>query len=801
MMKKLVYVITALLMVFSASSQEREEITGTIRGKVIDKALGAPLPGATVVVINSQPLLGTTTDLNGQFEIENVPVGRQSIKVSFLGYSDAVKSQMNVITGKDLYLTVELEENITQMKEVVISARQDKATGQNEMATVSARTFSVEESQRFAGARNDVSRMAMNFAGVRGANDAVNDIVIRGNSSNALLWRYNGIDIPNPNHFGQFGGTGGPVSMLNNNVLQNSDFLTGAFPAAYGNAIGGVFDLRTRHGNNQKHEFLGQVGFNGFELGAEGPLSGNKKGSYLVNYRYSTLGLFHTLGINFGTGAAVPDYQDLTFNLNLPMENGGTLEFFGLAGISEISLLGSEIDTNDAESLYGEDNLDLYNRNRMAVIGASYKKLLSKKTLAKLTVAGTYFQNSNIVDTVNLVTRVPYEFAEQSLANQKVTAHGFLKTKWNAQQQTKIGLIFTQKGYDLSDKFLVAPNDWFDRAGEEGSTSLVQPYAEWQFRPTGNLTFNTGVHAQYLALNDAFSIEPRVGASYSLNEKNKLSVAYGLHSQMADLYTYFGKVEDENGTYRQPNVNLDFTKSHHFVVGHDLTLRKNRRFKTEVYYQHIFDAIVSEKPSSFSLLNQSTFQQGVPDSLRFFTNGGTGTNYGLELTFEQFMTNGFYFLTTLSLYDSKYTGSDGVERNSAFNSQYVLNGLAGKEFELFKNKEGRKSIDYLFIDGKVTLSGGQRYIPIDKEASAQAFEAVYDLDRAYEEQFKDYFRVDLNIGYKTIGKRLTQEWSINMQNITNRANPLFQRYNPVLNETRTVNQLGLFVVPQWRITF
>ena len=276
-MKRLSIIFLFTLMVQLVFGQN---FTSTIMGTVVDNTLQQPLPGATVILIGSNPPRGATTDISGKFVIENVPVGRVGIKVSFIGFKELEMNHLQVNTGKELILNITLEENITQMKEVVISATREKAHVRNEMATVSARTFSVEESQRFAGARNYVSRMAMNFAGVRGANDAVNDIIIRGNSSAGLLWRYNGVDIPNPNHFGQFGGTGGPVSMLNNNVLSNFDFFTGAFPSEYGNATARVFDLRLRNGNSEKHEFLGQVGFNGFEFGAEGPLSEHKRGFF-----------------------------------------------------------------------------------------------------------------------------------------------------------------------------------------------------------------------------------------------------------------------------------------------------------------------------------------------------------------------------------------------------------------------------------------------------------------------------------------------------------------------------------------
>lgn len=183
---------------------------------------------------------------------------------------------------------------------------------------MSARQLSTDEAFRYAGTRSDPSRMAQNFAGVSGTNDGRNDIIIRGNSPVGVLWRMDGIDIPNPNHFSTLGATGGPVSILNINTLKNSDFLTSAFPAQYGNALAGVFDLKLRNGNNEKNEFIGQLGFNGFEFGAEGPLNKNSKASYLVNYRYSMVAALQSIGLNFGTGSATPYYQNSTFKINIP---------------------------------------------------------------------------------------------------------------------------------------------------------------------------------------------------------------------------------------------------------------------------------------------------------------------------------------------------------------------------------------------------------------------------------------------------------------------------------------------------
>jgi hypothetical protein len=302
-----------LLMFFSAcfgfETAVQAQARQTIRGRIVDEVDNTPLIGVNIIVVSTtDPQLGSTTDVEGNYRIENVPVGRQTLKVTYIGYEEQTVSNIVVTAGKEVVLNFGLRESISQLNEVVIVAdtKEDKTATNNDLAVVSARSFNVDDTKRYAGALGDPSRMAANFAGVVGGNDSRNDIVVRGNSPTGMLWQLEGLNIPNPNHFGALVSTGGPVSMLNNNNLDKSDFMTSAFPAQYGNATAGVFDLKLRDGNNQKREFMGQVGFNGFEFGAEGPFSKTTKASYILNYRYSTLAIFQAMGIEIGTGSNTP---------------------------------------------------------------------------------------------------------------------------------------------------------------------------------------------------------------------------------------------------------------------------------------------------------------------------------------------------------------------------------------------------------------------------------------------------------------------------------------------------------------
>ena len=325
-LKNFLLIVMLFLCYLPAMAQQQVQI---LRGIVTDQQSKKGIRNVTVSIPGTS--LSTVADSTGTFIIEKVPLGRISVLITHLGYEPRELQKVVMEAGKETVLEIELLESLTtEMDEVVIVTKRKITSTQ--MATVSASEFNAEDTRRFAGSRNDVARMASNFAGVNSVNDGRNDIIIRGNSPLGLLWRLEGVDIPNPNHFGSLGLTGGPVGMLNNNLIGQSAFYTGAFPAQFGNATSGVFDVYLRKGNASKREFTAQVGFNGLELGAEGPFSKKSKASYLVNYRYSIPGLIKSLGVDVGTGAAVPSYQDISLKgasikCRLHSKDGGRLSF------------------------------------------------------------------------------------------------------------------------------------------------------------------------------------------------------------------------------------------------------------------------------------------------------------------------------------------------------------------------------------------------------------------------------------------------------------------------------------------
>lgn len=779
---------------FVAAFAFSQDITQTIRGVTIDKQTQGPLPGCIVQVLGVDNK-NAVSDENGKFRIEGVPIGRRQVKISLLSYKEKIQTVI-VTSGKEIVLNVELEESVIQGEEVVVRAEADKTKTNNKNTTVSSRSFSIEETSRYAGSRNDPARMAANFAGVSGANDSRNDIIIRGNSPLGVLWRLNGMDIPNPNHFGSLGSTGGPVSILNNNTLDNSDFLSSAFPADYGNALAGVFDLKMRTGNNEKHEFLGQVGFNGFEFAAEGPFSKKKNASFLVDYRYSTLGVFKALNIDFGTGAAVPQYQDLTFNVNIPTEKAGKFNIYGLGGLSYVGLKNS--DRSNKQDLYGYKGLDTYFRSNVGMGGIGHTLILNSSSYLKTNVGISGQYNSIVVDYVlfdslqNPVgTKPDYRNISYTV---KSSANCTYNKKFNARNFITTGIYFDDYETLLTDSIDLDNGRGFHVVRNfKGNAVLMQAFVNWQHKFTDKLVLNLGARYLHFLFNNTYNPEPRAGLKWSFRENQSFSIGTGLHSQIQPLYVYFSSAYDTATKHsRQTNLNLGLTKSAHGVVAYDLNLGKNTRIKAEAYYQYLFNVPVKNSQPYFSVLNLgANFESPNVDSL---VNKGTGENYGIELTLEKFYSKGYYYLFTASFFQSYYTGADGIIRNTAFNGNEVLNFLAGKEFKI-------KEKHTLALDIKFTYAGGKRYSPINLPASEYTNTEIRDYRFAYQYQYPDYFRMDVKPSYRLNMKKVTMEWSCDFQNITRHDNIFQQVYDPTQRKITTDYQLKFFFIPQFRMTF
>lgn len=757
---------------------EAQSLTQIIRGRVIDLDSKTPLIGVTLFIEGKHPIIGTITNEDGYYTFPELPIGRYNIGISYIGYENKVIPNVLTGAGKEVILNIELEESVEELEEVIVTARKNKGEAINDMATVSARSITVEETQRFAGSFNDPSRLVSSYAGVMGDPDGDNNIIIRGNSPRGLHWRLEGVDVPNLNHFANEGATGGPISILNSTTLDNCDFFTGAFPAEYGDSYSGVFDIHLRKGNNKKREFTAQVGIIGMDLTAEGPFTSDASASYLLNYRYSSLDLLNRIGIKV-VGDAVPKFQDMTLDVFVPTNRCGTFQVFGVGGKSNIS--------------FKETTWKQYYEADLGVIGINHIFPFSEKTYLKtsLSFTGTlnnwiYYESEFEPPSWILKGNDDFTYTTYALSVQ-------LTHKFSAKHTIKGGITGKAMEYNLNMKVYDYDNEvLYTSLDDDGSSELFQSFVNWKYRPVSSLTFNSGIHFKYFNLNGNYAMEPRIGMRWQMTSRQAFTAGFGMHSKTDNISLYLIRERLDDGSVVQQNKDLDFLRAYHYVVGYENRITRDLNLKIEAYYQDLYNVPVSnEAQSDFSIINAT---DGY--IITKLVNEGTGKNYGIELSIDKYFSKNYYFLITASLFESKFEAYDKIERNTRFNNNYILNVVGGKEFPI-----GRKKNSAINVNVRGSYAGGQWYTPIDVEASREHDYTIRDYDRAFQERYPDYVRFDLKVGYRRNKKNTTRVWEIDIQNITNALNVTGDYWDSDLDEVVTYSQLGILPVLNYRIEF
>ncbi|MEN8122849.1 MAG: TonB-dependent receptor, partial [Bacteroidota bacterium] len=678
----------------------------------------------------------------------------------------------------------QLQEDAFLLDAVKVKAYKDKTGTINSMATISARTFSAEETRRYAGGMDDPARMASAFAGVAVGNIQDNSIIIRGNSPKGVSWRLEGVDIPSPNHFsGANVAGGGFTTLFSNHLLANSDFFTGAFPSEYGNALAGVFDIKLRNGNDEKREYAFQAGVMGIDFAAEGPFIKGKRASYLINYRYSTFGLIK----DFIPSEQIPEYQDLSFKFNFPLKKGGVISLWGIGGNDK----NSEPVTDDTTQwIYNWDRVQYDLTTNMGAAGLNYKKIISKSAYIHSSIVASTNNSSWDIKRMNdnLVLR---DSVYINNTTSKYTFSTFINNKFSKKHTNRTGVILNNIFYNSQTKGRYQ-GEMIDYSNSKGSSYLFQAYTQSKYDISSKLLVNIGVHTQYFMLNKEYSIEPRLGLKYKINQKNILSFGYGNHSQLEPLKVYMYQTESLDETVL-PNEGLAFSKAHHFVIGYDYFITSNLRIKIEPYYQYLYNIPVIAD-STWSMINYE--QEYTFDKV--LVNEGTGTNIGVDFTLERFLKDNYYYLLTASFFDAKYTGGNGKTYNSRFNKNYVFTFLGGKEF-VFDKKQGKTRV--LGINGRISLMGGHRIVPVDEELSYQEEEIYFDWSNPYVEQNPADFFLDLTISYRINKKKHSSIWTVQVKNLTGTPSNYMYQYNIKENKIENTSQTIMVPVISYKIEF
>ncbi len=791
-----------------------QELIQIVRGRILDNDSRLPLIGVTITIVDSDPVIGTVTDNNGNFRLENVSVGRITLEFSYLGYEGRTIPNIEVNSGKEVVINLNLQESVVKMDEVVVKAVKNKGQALNDMSIVSSRSMSVEETKRYAGGFDDPARVVSNYAGVTNTGDGSSDIIVRGNAPKYIQWRLDGTEISSPYHFDDQNASFGALTVLNNNLLAASDFYTGAFSPEYGNVLSSVFDLRLRAGNNEKFESAIGFGLIGTDITIEGPFKKGYTGSFLMNYRYSTASLIQDIGLIDADGLL--KFQDANFKLVFPTKKIGTFSIFSIGGLSNFYL--EDLRTSLTATVTTESSnissirKDYVKGNYMLNTGLNHTLTINDNSFIKTCISysatgimddwfksrkieiynsqGEHISDSVINRTLNFKNRLL-----QSTYQGAVTYNNKINTKNKVQIGTKYALF--ECNYRQSK--LNSDSIMFTLIDFKENVSTIQNFISWKLRLGENITIVSGFHNMNVLLNNKSTLEPRIAINWKINDKNSFHAGFGNHSTMESIHHYFARIEQTDGSISEPNKELGLLKAHHYVLGYEKRFNGNFMAKVELYYQYLYNLPVENNDTSyFATINESVDYKYVD-----LVNEGTGKNYGLEITFERFFDNDYYFLINASLFNSTYKSLEGIERNTLYNKNYLANMLFGKEF----HNLGKKNNQTMALNCKIFFQGGQRYIPLLRNNDGDLAVDIennnyYDYERAYEDHLDNIYQVNLSVSYKFNRKKATHEVFIDLQNLTNSMGKIFEYYDD--NQPDSIaytEQFGFFPNLMYRVYF
>ncbi|NBA86215.1 TonB-dependent receptor plug domain-containing protein [Emticicia sp. CRIBPO] len=763
--KKILLTLAYLTFTFCAFSQQ----TQTIRGRISDAQSHSPVESATVSIAGTGKTV--QTDNQGNFTFTEVSLGRLELLVTSVGYAPQTIKELLLESSKELVLEIALTPSLTNLNEISVKAASPNLSG----ALTSLNTITMEQVQRFPATFLDPARLAFSFAGVANTNDQANGMAIRGNSPNGMQWRLEGVEIVNPNHLsnaGTFGDratqTGGGTNILSAQLLGSMNFLTGAFPAEYGNALSGIMDMRFRKGNNKKYEHTVQAGLVGVDIASEGPLNRQKGSSYLINYRYSFTGLLGLMGIDFG-GESIT-FQDLSLKLNFPTKRLGEISVFAMGGNS------SNIFKSDPDATTWESEKDLQNitfKSKMGVAGISQSKNLNKNWNLKNVLVMSGLDNSRF--STGLKPTAEFD----STIKTRISYSGIINGKLNRSTSLKAGLFLTRQYDQLSYDKMNASFDY--------SSVVIQPFVSLSKSFNDKLSLNVGLHNLNYTYNNTSTLEPRASVGYQLTSSQNINLAYGLHSQTpAASVLYLAK-------------DIKPIKSQHYVLQYKIDFKDASFLKTELYYQGISNVPdpvnpISSAPqlSYYSTLNDIEVVSFARPFI--FVNEGKGRNFGIELTYQKYLSKGFFALINTTLYKAQFLAFDDKYYETRFSGNHIVNLTLGKEWARTKSR-------ILGINGRVVWLGGFRDYNIDLAKSEQNQTTSFDYTRPLTVKNPDYFRPDLRVYFKRSRTKFSRTLSVDLQNVAGYKNVAFSYYDTYQKKVITKYQMGLVPMLNYRIEF
>ncbi len=785
------YAVIIITILFLMSSNSVSAQTGNIFGKVIDEKTKQPLIGANILIMGS--VVGASTGINGEYRISNIPVDIYRLKVSYIGYQTKVKTDVVVKSNRTVFVNVQVQPEAIEGEEVVVTSGYFERL---EDSPISSQSLNNEEVRRSPGSREDVSRMIQNLPGVNPTSDDRNDLVIRGGSPVEVQFLMDNIEVPNPNHFGTQGATGGPIGMINTEFIDKVNFYSGGFTSGYGNKLSGVMEINLREGNKQKFGGKLDLNFGGAGAYLEGPFASGK-GSYLISAHRSFLDLFKGL-LDYG---GVPIYSNTQGKINYNLSPNHELSFLWLGGDDKINIdYDQDLDDFEVNKIDTNYYQNVEFKARQLTVGSNLKSIWSNSFHTILTAShsySTYMNDVFEVDVKGLHTNKSKKLLEKeeianrlSFSNSSVEQISQLKFDANMilgrTLMLSSGVYAKRNNFDHDinyipphpnkvDQYGQLPNQWninvaFNSAYKYGG------YLNIKKNLFNFLTINAGGRIDHFDIINSTSFSPRFTLLMDVTNNLTLHSGYGIYYQNPEFIWITSHKNNRN--------ELKDLRSDHFIAGLNYLINPDLKLSFEVYYKKYHNyTVANEDGYEMISMANSGAAYGIDLYTQKLTSKGEGFAKGLDFMLQQKMTKSIYGLLSYSYSKTEHKALDGISRPGGFDSRNVINLILG--YKLDKGNE---------ISLKFKYAGGRPYTPFDRNMSKEAGDGILDLTNINSERYEDYQRLDLRYDRREFYDWGTIIWYASVENILNKKNVLNHYWNRAQSKTNFNHQTALFFV-------
>jgi outer membrane receptor for ferrienterochelin and colicin len=736
-----------------------QQLTGTIEGTALDQATRMPLIGANIIVMHTT--FGAVTDAEGKFVIRNIPVGNYSVQFRMVGYATFTKTDIIVRSQRITAVSGELTEQTIESEQVVVTAGYFR---QNDVQPLSITALSAEEIRRAPGSGGDISRVIMGLPSLAKVNDQSNSLIVRGGSPLENAFYLDGIEIPNINHFPTQGATGGPIGMVNVDLIDEVDFYTGGFSPAYGDKMSSILELKLREGNRKNFDGQFDLSIAGFGGVAEGPLG--DRGSYLLSVRRSYLDYVVKM-FDIGTSVA-PSYGDVQGKI-----------VYDLSPEHQISLitLNGDDHNNPTRTVAEENSMLFYgNQDIYQNAGGITWRALWNSGFYSMTTAG--YQSTAATEDF-------YETNTGALLLKNRTTEGSASLR-NANHLRLSELHSLEFGFEVKQlfasynntfgTFTSATGDSTPRAvvDKQVNETKLSAYITYIIRPLNGVTATAGVRTDYFTYNDRMTVSPRATLAYLLNELTSVKIASGMYYQNMPVVLLAQSAA--NSGLRDPYAV-------HYIFGIDHLLSEDTKLSMEIYQKEYYDVPVDPSDPALFLVDEIFYRNGLYFNHAALTNSGKARARGVEVTLQKKLAQDFYGIASAAFFRTEYKGADDVWRNRVFDNRIIVSAEGGYK----PNAEWEFSARWIY-------AGGTPYTPLDLAQSAQLKREVFDAGRINGARYPAYHSMNVRFDKRFHFDRSNLVLYLSAWNVYNRKNVATYFWNEKENRQDTIYQWNLLPI-------